>query len=695
MSNIRQLYFNIAYKGGVFLAALCLAVLPRVLVAQFVIPNDTTATSAPTSVPTLTPVPMATATMSTTPASTFGQQPQAQPVYANTYGGMQTVPSSNFAQDTVQNTQQNTAQSTFQTTPPNVQQNTLQVGPTLYSPYSQPQSGQGSQFGQTIASPAVSPANALTNVPVMATQVPSGTTQIANSTEMNVPTFNPNVNVAGNNAVGNNAVGNNAVGNSVGNHGGSMSGVPNFIMPSENELPKLAFADGVGNAYAGSGQSGGTVSAFQPIGDQESPIAQSLNVPKRERSDDRRWADQQHIDVWQEIKDRKDPDVWRMRMPPYTGPLDNRTVGSPEEESDIMQVKYFDFRAKQDDYVYDWEKETPHVFDFSLLDPMRLNEQVKRWVGMGEDEGKARQHMEKALELMKREEYVKAAKEFEWAAYHWPNTVVEEDARYHAAECYYRVGRYYEATKEYTKLLSNFQSSQYKGESVKNMYGIARNWLEQVIEKKVSYVNVSDKSRPTFDTFGYAEKALKTIYTNCPNDPLADDSVYLLAHAYMRRGKVQGDASFEHAAEYFKQLRDHYPNSDHVVEAMRLEAICRQRASLGTAYATKHIDEAGNITDQLLDHRGPMLDSEKRNEILQLRNSITEEKAGSIWEIGKHYDDRKDYLSARLQYQKIVNEYPTTQYAEKARARLEQIRDYPDELSSNWERIKAELRMGK
>ena len=669
MSPIRQHYVNISRCGMAFLIAICLISLSQVVVAQYAIPNYVPASTSATT-------PDVPATSYAYPVTAVPQVTTGNPnsvSYDNSYGGMSTVPSFNAAQNTTQNVMPNTPQFVSPQAG-NVQQGQMpQPGQTLYA--------SNSQFYTPNTQPQPTTPMPMATVPVMA---PQNTDIMAGAP--NVPVFNPS---AGFNSAGINAQ---APANTP-----SMA-VPMFNVPSQEEIerPKLAMTGSVGNAYGGTGQSGGAVPAFRPLAQETSPLSQELNVPKRERPDDRRFADQQHIDTWREIKYRKDPEVWRLRMPPYTGPLGNRTIGKDEEESSVFKhVNYFDFKVKQDDYEYEWEKGTTHMFDFSLLDPMRFGEQVKRWVGMGQDEGKARKHMENALELMKQEKYEKAAKEFEWAAYYWPETTVEEDARYHAAECYYRIGRYYDATKHYTMLLSNFQSSQYKAEVIRNMFGIAKIWIEQVTEKNARFVNVTDKSRPTFDTFGYAEKALKTIVINCPNDPLADDCIYMLACAYMRRGKVQGDACFEHAAEYFKQLQDDFPNSEYVIDAMRLEVVCRQRASLGAAYATRQIDQAGEVADRLLGDFGTALGSENRNEVLEIRNGITEEKAASVWVIGKHYDDRKDYGAARLQYQRIIADYPTTQYAEKARKRLEEIRDYPDELPSDWERIKAALRFGK
>ena len=50
-----------------------------------------------------------------------------------------------------------------------------------------------------------------------------------------------------------------------------------------------------------------------------------------------------------------------------------------------------------------------------------------------------------------------------------------------------------------------------------------------------------------------------------------------------------------------------------------------------------------------------------------------------MWEMGRYYDLKKrNYGSARLEYNRLIAEYPQTEYAERARRRLQQIEDLPD-----------------
>ncbi|MDR1385478.1 MAG: hypothetical protein LBJ67_16765 [Planctomycetaceae bacterium] len=457
------------------------------------------------------------------------------------------------------------------------------------------------------------------------------------------------------------------------------------------DTPLIAFHSPVENAFGTTGQTGGTVPAFQSANSNDVNVSESLLSSPKEHPNDRAAADRENYQRWLLIKETKNTDAWMEPLPSYGGPLDFRTVGRPDDRTPLgnLLVSFHEEGAKQDEYAYDWEAEEKHYFDFSMLDPMRVGEQMKRWVGLGPSEDQAKKLFQDGLDAMKAEKYAKAADRFEWAAYYAPKTILEEDSRYHAAECYYRAGRNYDAAMQYKRIILDFPSSQYKSEIIKNLYEIAKTWIKQ-LEGKSGYINVSDKSRPTFDTFKHAKSVLETIYINCPRDPLADDSVYLLAVSYMRRAsKVQGDVNYEHAAECFKQLRDFYPNSEYIVDAMRWEAVCHKYASLGADYDAAQINQAGEIADQLLQQHASRLDSDAQNEILKVRNEVTESKAEKLWVTGQFYDARKEYLAARLQYELLLEKYPATKYAEKARKRIAEIRDLPPEPVSTLAKIKG------
>ncbi|MDR1268882.1 MAG: tetratricopeptide repeat protein, partial [Planctomycetaceae bacterium] len=254
-------------------------------------------------------------------------------------------------------------------------------------------------------------------------------------------------------------------------------------------------------------------------------------------------------------------------LPKWNGPFETRDAQQTIEQDIIRQVGYSEEKAKSFDNlpVYDWEKEEQKGFDWSVLDPVNFFTKIRDWVGLGPDETKANIAMKKGREILlstpdlkDRKKCLEAAKLFSEAAKRYPDSLLEEDALHLAGECYFFGEDYTRAVRSYQKLLIKYQHSKHIDNGVRRLFVIARYW-EQEDRRGVSSINITEKSRPTFDTFGYAKKAYETIFINDPNGPISDDAVMALATAYLRKGRYEGDDNYNHAAFYYNFLRENYP----------------------------------------------------------------------------------------------------------------------------------------
>ena len=69
----------------------------------------------------------------------------------------------------------------------------------------------------------------------------------------------------------------------------------------------------------------------------------------------------------------------------------------------------------------------------------------------------------------------------------------------------------------------------------------------------------------------------------------------------------------------------------------------------------------------------------ERQRVERARREIVEQRAERDWSMARYYDKKKCYGAARHYYQSILKEYPGTSFGKRAAARLEEIRDEPDE----------------
>lgn len=312
-------------------------------------------------------------------------------------------------------------------------------------------------------------------------------------------------------------------------------------------------------------------------------------------------------------------------------------------------------------------------FEWSDLAPENLYKGAKKAMGLGPNEPLARSMLQEGRTLLEQKKYPEAAEKFKSAAGRWPDSVLEEDALFLQGESYFFSDRYPKAQDTYDNLLNKYDNSRHLDTTMKRLFSIGRYW-EQLHGAHPHWPvtpNLTDKERPWFDTFGNALKAYETVRLKDPTGPLADDSIMATANAYFGKGR------YEDAAYYYDLLRKEYPRSEHQLQAHLLGLQSKLRVYQGKLYDGTPLTEADEIAEQALIQFSHQL-GEEQIRLAQTRDNIVEQKAQRDWAVAQYYDRKKQYAGARVNYQYIIDNYPLTETAHKARARMDQIRNEPD-----------------
>ncbi len=278
------------------------------------------------------------------------------------------------------------------------------------------------------------------------------------------------------------------------------------------------------------------------------------------------------------------------------------------------------------------------------------------------------------------------------SGYQHDHNRVREDSLFLLAESHFEQERFGPAKNYYEALLKDYPSTRHLNTATKRLFKIARTWLgfpefatsdnvtqvnledpratelpprEKPPHSAILVPNLTDRTRPTFDTPGHALEALKAIWLYDPRGPLADDAIMLTASHHFRTGNYQD------ADRYFSMLREEYPNSPHLQTSFVLGSHVKLMSYQGAAYDEKQLEDARLLKESTL-RLFPNL-SEK-SQIKSELARIEEARAQRLWGRVEFYR-RKGRPAARVIYaEELVKTYPNSTYAAKARDVLSELK---------------------
>jgi outer membrane protein assembly factor BamD (BamD/ComL family) len=315
------------------------------------------------------------------------------------------------------------------------------------------------------------------------------------------------------------------------------------------------------------------------------------------------------------------------------------------------------------------------------LSPKKAIARMKVAMGQGPDEKVARQALNEGDALFRQKEYDKAADKYKVAYKRWPDSPLEEEAIYKAAESHFFADRYSKADDDYSLLIKKFPSTTYLSQVITRRFAIGRYWEHSDLANHHWQLtpNFNDKTRPMFDTAGHAVRVYERIRLDDPTGPQADDAVMAAANFHFLK------AHWEEADYHYHLLRSEFPKSEFQFQAHLLGLRCKLLRYQGPGYEGAPLNEAEELATQLLTQFPSELGDE-RQRVVQVRAGIRDQRALRDWEMAAFYTRTEHYGGARFYYAKIVKDFPDTKLAVESRGRLEQYKGLPDNpaLTFQW-----------
>jgi outer membrane protein assembly factor BamD (BamD/ComL family) len=324
---------------------------------------------------------------------------------------------------------------------------------------------------------------------------------------------------------------------------------------------------------------------------------------------------------------------------------------------------------------YEPEEDPDEDEFFKAISPVTWWDNFKEAAGFGADEHVARAAFEEAEKQFRQKLYPEAGKLYMTAARRWPTSPLEEEALFMAGEAYFFADRYVKADDAYAELVKKHSGTQHLDKITVRRFAIASYWQQRHLAKPQWFItpNLTDKTRPTFDTKGHAIRVWGKLPSDDPTSPLADDAVMNVANTYFASGR------YRDADHYYTMLRNEFPKSEHQFQAFLLGLRSKLLVYQGPDYDSKPLEEAEKVAEQLLTQFPRELVAEGEKErVLQARGQIAFQKALREWNRAEYYNRLEYYAAARMHYQTIVEKYPDTQLAASSRERIGQMQGLPD-----------------
>ncbi|MCA9081033.1 MAG: tetratricopeptide repeat protein [Planctomycetaceae bacterium] len=282
---------------------------------------------------------------------------------------------------------------------------------------------------------------------------------------------------------------------------------------------------------------------------------------------------------------------------------------------------------------------------------------------------------------------------------------IEEDALFMLGQSQYALRHYPAAQDSYDDLLNRYPSTRHLDQVTRQLFRIARYWLDfpetvgdqgdAAVEltsaeskarakppsgrKQLAVIpNLTDRSNPVFDSYGRGLQALRSIWLHDATGPLADDALMLSANHNLRTG------NYVEAARLYKLLREQYPDSQHFKDAFVLGSHVTLASYQGPEYDSQALEEARELKVAALQLFGD-LDPEQRQRLQEEVNRLQRAEEARLWDVVEYYQTKGIPEAVTLHCNLILNRYPDSPYAERARETLAmQAAERQDGVITGW-----------
>jgi len=262
-----------------------------------------------------------------------------------------------------------------------------------------------------------------------------------------------------------------------------------------------------------------------------------------------------------------------------------------------------------------------------------------------------------ATKLFDQDRYKEAYKEFKKLLVHYPDAKEAAEAQYYLARCLEKFGKPYDAFLAYQKIIDSYPNSQRINEVIEREYNIGEYFLNREHKKWLGLSLYDFVEHPSVEIFArIVDKAPYSEYA-----PRAQYKIGII-FAQLRR--------YDEARDAFQKVIDNYSDSEWAAPAKYQLAIATSKAFPGADYDSSYLSEATARLDEFIkSHPEAQISASAQEQLRELRNR----EAKKNFDIADFYEKQEQYKSALIYYQKVVRDYPESDYYNLSLERIEEI----------------------
>lgn len=261
-----------------------------------------------------------------------------------------------------------------------------------------------------------------------------------------------------------------------------------------------------------------------------------------------------------------------------------------------------------------------------------------------------------ALGFYEMKDYKQTVQELQKLLKHYPRAREAPDAQYYIGKCFEDQGELFNAFKAYQEAIEKYPFSERSSQIIKIQYDIGLRLLEgQKDESLLEVIKGGDHN---------VIEVFRAVIKNAPYGELAPISQYKIGLFLMEK------KLYQEARDEFEKVINDYPSSEWAKAAQYQIASTDAQRSTNAQYDQKITQAAVEEFKEFVKvYPDAELSAQAKTKIQELRDK----EAENNFVIAEFYEKQKNYSSAKIYYQTIVDDYSDSAWSKKALLKIQEV----------------------